>query len=128
MKNIGDTFFVYLQPFEALSNLLLAPIVKGTHCSLNVGDLEPGCLPIRIGSAWGKIIEEFSHLESQMIFLKKMLRLQDSVFESLRSLDSFMAVSLNRYPDALPDTMNLTLLLDAFKQLIAETLDKAQPQ
>ena len=122
MENTHDDALIHSDPFESISDVLLTPMMIGaSNASDNVANLDPGCLPIRIGSAWEKLIEEFSYLESQMFFLKKVLQFQESVFESTRSLDSFMAVSMNRYPEVVLHDMDLSHLIDGLNHLISES-------
>lgn len=123
MENISDSKLVYSKPFEALADLLLTPIVKDTRSSFSdIGGLEQGCLPVRVGSAWAKLIPEFSHLEVQMIHLKRLISLQDSLVESMKSLDSLMAVSLTRHPDVIPDDFDLNQLIHSFEHSIVDSL------
>lgn len=125
MGSTCDQQLLHSSPFKSISDLLLTPIVKGTPSSFGtLTDLEPGCLPIRIGSAWGKLIREFSDLEFQMTFLKKLLCLQESLFESLRSLDSFTAASINSFTEVFPKDMDLSPLLNALSHLMTESLNQ----
>ncbi len=80
---------LHQDPYLSTANLLL--------------ELEDGPLPLpnQIGSAWSKVVEEFSHLEAQSRRLKELTRLQNCLFECLSSLGTFVAVCTDRYPKIL---------------------------
>ena len=82
---------MYQDPYLSMANLLL--------------ELEDGPLPLpnQIGSAWSKVVGEFSQLEVQRRRLKELTRLQGCLFECISSLGSFVAVCTDRHPNILGD-------------------------
>jgi hypothetical protein len=77
---------MYQEPYLSMANLLL---------ELEVGPLP---LPNQIGSAWSKVVEEFSPLEAQSKRLKELTRLQSCLYECISSLGTFVAVCSDRHP------------------------------
>ena len=76
---------LYKDPYLPMADLLL--------------ELRDGPLPMpnQIGSAWGKLIEDFALLETQTKRLNELVRLRCCLFECITSLGSFVAVCSDRY-------------------------------
>ena len=76
---------LYEEPYLSMADVLL---------QLRDGPLP---LPNQIGSAWGKLIEDFGLLRTQTMRLSELTRLQCCLFECITSLGSFVAVCTDRH-------------------------------
>ena len=106
---------LHSEPYLSVANLLL--------------ELRDGPLPLpnQIGSAWEKVIGEFSHLEAQTRRLKQLTRLQTCLYECVSSLGSFVAVCTDRHPNLLGGG-NMVADLNDIVDLVRSAIDESVAQ
>ena len=115
LNESDSSSLIYSEPFNAIANLLLQPITKNGLEPLESPDLEMSRLPTRIGSAWGKVIREFSHLDAQITYLNNCFSLRQCLNECIRSLDSLVAVCFDRYPSLQAQGLEINFLIEALR-------------
>jgi hypothetical protein len=112
LKESDNSSLIYSEPFNTMANLLLQPITENGFEPHESPEPEMSRLPTRIGSAWGRVVKELSHLGVQITYVNNCFSLRQSLSECIRSLDSLVAVCLDRYPRLEIQGLELNFLIE----------------